>query len=222
MTAIFRLCLFTGATIVLERLESLPGVAMTYEVNGRESGATVPVIDLSKAPGERAAWDKPRAVIFLWSAMELIFVTNPWQISSSLRVKVLRMFGANIGAGVIFRPRTRIKFPWKLHIGDRAWIGEGVWFHNQDHVYIGSDVVISQETFVTTGSHSHRTDMGLLTSPVHIGDGSWVTSRCMVLGGAVIGKSCLISPMTVVRGKIEDNQIVSGNPAVPTGRRFDV
>ena len=86
----------------------------------------VPVIDLSQAPGERAAWDRPAWVVYLWGICELLLVTNPWQISSGLRIRVLRAFGAEIGEGVIFRPRTRVKFPWKLHIGDRSWIGEGV------------------------------------------------------------------------------------------------
>jgi putative colanic acid biosynthesis acetyltransferase WcaF len=193
---------------------------MTNEIRARANESSIPVIDLSRAPGERAAWDKPRAVVYLWSAMELLFVTNPWQVSSYVRVKVLRLFGAEIGKGVIFRPRTRVKFPWKLSIGDRSWIGEGVWIHNQDHVYLGSDVVISQETFITTGSHSHRTDMGLVTTPIRVENGTWVTSRCMVLGGTTLGRSCLVLPMSVVRGQIPANQIVSGNPAVPTGQRF--
>lgn len=195
---------------------------MTDESNRAAAHEAVPVIDLSLAPGERAAWDRPRVLIYLWAATEILFITNSWQVSSSLRVKILRLFGADIGAGVVFRPRTRVKFPWKLHIGDRSWIGEGVWFHNQDHVYIGSDAVISQETFVTTGTHSHRSDMGLVTSPVWISDGVWITSRCVVLGGTRIGKSCLVTPMSVVRGEIEENQIVGGNPLRYIGRRFDV
>ena len=167
----------------------------------------VPVIDLSKAPGERASWDRPAWVVYLWAICELLFVTNAWQISSSLRVKVLRAFGAEIGDGVVFRPRTRVKFPWKLHIGDRSWIGEGVWFHNQDHIYIGSDVVVSQETFLTTGSHAHRKDMALLTAPITIESGAWITSRCVVLGGARVGRSALITPMTVVRGEVPERSI---------------
>ena len=126
------------------------------------------VLDLSKAPGERAAWDRPRAVVYLWALFEMLLVSNPWQISSSLRIRALRLFGAEIGEGVIFRPRTRVKFPWKLHISDRCWIGEGVWFHNQDHVYVGADAVISQDAFITPGSHAVRTDMGLSTRPVEI------------------------------------------------------
>lgn len=180
-----------------------------------------PVIDLSQAPGSGESWDRPRAVVYLWSACELLFVSNPWQISSRLRVGVLRAFGAEIGDGVIFRPRTRVKSPWKLHIGERSWIGDGVWFHNQDHVYVGTDVVISQETFLTTGSHRVRSDMGLITSPIRIGDGAWITSRCIVLGGSRIGESAVVQPMTTVKGEVGANRVY-GTPQPPAelGDRF--
>lgn len=180
----------------------------------------VPVIDLSKAPGERAAWNRPVWVVLLWGAVELLFVANPWQISSSVRVGVLRLFGADIGKDVTFRPRTRVRFPWKLHIGDRSWIGEGVWFHNQDHVHIANDVVISQETFVTTGSHAHRRDMALITKPITIEAGAWITSRCIVLGGTHVGVSALARPMTVLSGDIPANAVVSGDRADVVGTRF--
>ncbi|GAB14336.1 hypothetical protein ARGLB_064_00990 [Arthrobacter globiformis NBRC 12137] len=173
---------------------------MKEESESRSPSGQVPrVIDLSQAPGERKAWDKPRLIVYLWALVELLLVSNPFQISSSLRVKALQLFGAEIGTGVIFRPRTRVKFPWKLHVGDRCWIGEGVWIHNQDHVYVGSDVVLSQDAFLTTGSHSVRTDMGLVTKPIRIGNGAWITSRCIVLGGATIGEAAIITPNTVVR-----------------------
>jgi putative colanic acid biosynthesis acetyltransferase WcaF len=173
-----------------------------------------PVIDLAQAPGAGEAWDRPPAVVYAWRVCELLFVSNPWQISSRLRVAVLRAFGAEIGPGVTFRPRTRVSLPWKLHIGSGCWIGEGVWFHNQDDVFIGSHVVVSQECFVTTGSHRARTDMGLITRPVHIDDGAWVTSRCMVLGGAHIGRSAVVEPLTVVRGAVPANAVY-GRPDGP-------
>ena len=181
----------------------------------------IPVIDLSQAPGERAAWDRPAWVVYLWGVCELLFVTNPWQISSGLRVRVLRAFGAEIGDGVIFRPRTRVKFPWKLHIGARSWIGEGVWFHNQDHIYVGHDVVISQETFLTTGSHAHRRDMALITRPIHIDAGAWITSRCVVLGGTRVGRSALVRPLTLLDGnQIPPAEGGGGSPAGFVGYRL--
>lgn len=181
----------------------------------------IPVIDLSQAPGERMAWSQPTWKVYIWAACELLFVTNPWQISSKLRVQVLRLFGAHIGQGVIFRPRTRVKFPWNLQIGERSWIGEGVWFHNQDTIRIGNDVVISQETFLTTGSHAHRTDMGLLTRPIQIEPGAWLTSRVIVLGGSRIGRSALLKPGSVVEGaSVGEGEIWGGVPARKMGSRF--
>lgn len=171
------------------------------------ASSRVPVIDLSKAPGEKSTWGRPRFVVYLWGIFELLFVSNPWQVSSRLRVGVLRAFGAKIGEKVTMRPRTRVRFPWKLEIGDRSWIGEGVWFHNQDHIRIGHDVVISQETFLTTGSHAHRRDMALITRPIVIESGAWVTSRCMILGGVTIGRSSLVKPMNRVDSDIPVNAI---------------
>lgn len=180
----------------------------------------VPVIPLRAAPGERAAWDRPAGVVLLWGLVEWLFVTNALQVSSRLRVCALRRFGATIGEGVVFRPRTRVKFPWKLTIGDDCWIGEGVWFHNQHQVTLGHDVVISQDTMITTGSHAHRRDMALVTAPIVIEDGVWVTSRCMVLGGVTIGRSALVAPMSVVAESVGEGDLVRGNPAVAVGRRF--
>lgn len=181
----------------------------------------ISVIDLSQAPGERAAWDRPTWVVYLWAICELLFVTNPWQVSSALRVRVLRAFGADIGEGVIFRPRTRVKFPWKLRVGARSWIGEGVWFHNQDHIRVGSDVVISQETFLTTGSHAHRRDMALITRPIEIDAGAWITSRCVILGGSRVGRSALIRPLSLVDGtEIPAGEVWGGSPLRFMRQRF--
>jgi putative colanic acid biosynthesis acetyltransferase WcaF len=182
--------------------------------------APIPVVPLAKANGQREAWDRPRYVIYLWAIVELLLVTNSWQISSKLRVLVLRKFGAQIGSGVTFRPRTRVKFPWKLEIGRDCWIGEGVWIHNQDFVTIGHDVVVSQEAFITTGSHAHRRDMSLLTGRVTIEPGAWVTSRAVVLGNTTIGRSAVIAPASVVKGSIPAGKVYAGNPAREVGDRF--
>lgn len=181
----------------------------------------VRVIDLSKAPGTRESWDRPPWVVYLWALCELIFVTNPFQISSGIRVSVLRLFGATIGEGVIMRPRLRVKFPWKLAVGPRSWIGEDVWIHNQDRIEIGSDVVVSQASFLTTGTHAFRTDMALETRPVVIEDGVWITTRCVVLAGSHIGRSALVLPNTVVRGEVPAGSLFGTPSGLVVGPRFD-
>ncbi len=180
------------------------------------------VISLANAPGEKLAWDRPAWLVYLWAVCERVIVTNSWQVSSRLRVAVLKAFGAEIGRGVIFRPRTRVMFPWKLHIGDNSWIGEGVWFHNQDHIHVGCDVVISQETFLTTGSHAYRRDMALITKPIQINDGAWITSRCVILGGSILGISSVIEPLSVLKGEtVGGGERWGGNPATRRGQRFE-
>lgn len=194
---------------------------MKPTINRVSEKDTFPVIDLADAPGARTAWGRPKPVMYIWAACELIFVTNPWQISSRVRIAILRAFGAKIGQGVSFRPRTKVKCPWKLEVGDGSWIGEGVWFHNQDRIVVGANVVISQETFLTTGSHRVRSDMGLITSPITVEDGAWITSRCMILGGSVIGTSALVQPMTLVKGTVPPNAVFGQDrKAEVIGKRF--
>ncbi len=181
---------------------------MTNEKNIR-------IISLKDAPGSKEAWSKPVIVIVLWIFVEYFVVTNSLQLSSRLRAAALRAFGAKIGAGVIIRPRLRVKFPWNLEIGENSWIGEGVWIHNQEKVSIGNDVCISQETFITTGSHRFRTDMGLETKPVNIGSGAWVCSRVIVTAGSEIGDSAVIPAGSVVSGVIHPGSVGT------TGKRFN-
>jgi putative colanic acid biosynthesis acetyltransferase WcaF len=181
----------------------------------------VRVIDLSKARGARAAWDRASWVVYLWALCELLLVTNPFQVSSDVRVRVLRLFGAKIGEGVIMRPRLRVKFPWKLSVGARSWIGEDVWIHNQDRIEIGSDVVVSQGSFLTTGTHAFRSDMALETRPVVIEDGVWITTRCVVLAGSRIRRSALVLPNTVVSGEVPAGTLFGTPSGLVVGQRFD-
>jgi putative colanic acid biosynthesis acetyltransferase WcaF len=180
----------------------------------------MPVVDLSTAPGSGETWDVPRWKVYAWGVVELLLVSNSWQISSRLRRAALVAFGARIGKNVILRPRLRVRFPWKLQIGDRSWIGEDVWLHNQDRLTIGSDVVVSQGTFITTGSHAHRRDMALITKPVQVADGAWVTARCVVLGGSHIGVSALVTPGTVVSGDVPAGMIFGQPQGVVLRPRF--
>ena len=150
---------------------------------------------------------------------EWAVVTNALQPSSLVRAVVLRLFGAQIGPAVILRARLRVKHPWNLVIGARSWVGEGVWIHNQGLVTIGHDAVISQESFITTGSHDLHRTMDLTVRPVTVGNGAWIASRSVVLQGTVIGENAVVSAGSVVSGVLEPGLIYRGNPAVPVGRR---
>ncbi|MEJ2866273.1 acetyltransferase [Actinomycetospora sp. OC33-EN08] len=179
----------------------------------------VPVVDLNEVPPLDDPRARPSWLVFLWWVVQRLLVTNSLQPSSRLRARVLRLFGAEIGADVVIQPRVRVRFPWNLHVGDRCWIGEGVWISNRDLVILRSDVVLSQETFVTTGSHDRR-HMGVVTAPVVVEDGAWVTTRCIVLRGVRIGRSCIVTPNTVIDRDVPPGAIYGAPRASVIGERF--
>ena len=58
----------------------------------------------------------------------------------------------------------------------------------------------------------------LVTHPVKIGNKVWIGENVVILAGAEIGDGCIIGANSVVKGKIEKNQIVVGAPAMPIKR----
>ena len=168
-------------------------------------------IDLSKSGPGQFRRTRSRLFELIWMIFEVIFVSNPLQISSALRVAVLRLFGAKIGKKGFFR-NFHIKFPWNFEAGDHCWIGERVWIHNQDQVTIGRNVALSQEVYITTGSHDIHRTMDLVTKPVRIEDGAWLTSRCIVTMGVVIGSNTVVTPGSVVYKSLEPGWVCGGNP----------
>jgi putative colanic acid biosynthesis acetyltransferase WcaF len=68
---------------------------------------------------------RPRWVEALWVIAQAFFLSS-WIPGSMHRVALLRSFGAKIGDRVTIKPGVRVKFPWRLHIGDHSWIGERV------------------------------------------------------------------------------------------------
>lgn len=179
-------------------------------------------IDLSTAGPGSFRRRQSRAVEVLWMVLEFSLVSNPLQLSSTIRVWTLRLLGARIGANVIMRPRLRVKYPWNLQVGDNCWIGEGVWIHNQGSVTIEDNVVVSQEAFITTGSHDIYRSMDLVIKPVVIRPGAWITARCIVLQGVEIGANSIVTPGSVVRRSLLPNCVYGGNPAALIRERWKV
>ena len=127
-----------------------------------------------------------------WVFRSLCFA--PWfPIPSSVKVAVLRWFGAKVGTGVVIRSRVNITFPWKVEIGDQVWIGDEVLILSLDRVRIGSNVCISQRAFLCTGSHDFRKEtFDLITEPIEIGDGCWIAACAFIGPGAVVPAGTMV------------------------------
>jgi putative colanic acid biosynthesis acetyltransferase WcaF len=172
-----------------------------------------PIIDLRSARNADDFRERPRLVQALWVLVETLLVSNPLVLSSAVRRWALRCFGARIGRGVIIRSRVRVKYPWKLSVGDWSWIGEGVWIDNHGYVHVGSHCVLSQEVFITTGSHDYLSTMDLIVEDVRVEDGAWLTARVIVNRGVNVGRSSLVTPGSVVTRDIPAGKIFGGAPA---------
>jgi putative colanic acid biosynthesis acetyltransferase WcaF len=62
--------------------------------------------------------------------------------------------------------------------------------------------------------------MNLVTEPVTIEDGAWLTARCVVLPGARIRRNAIVTPGSTVRGELQKDTVYGGNPAQALKPRF--
>lgn len=170
------------------------------------------VIDLSQAGKGNYVAKRGLPVQVLWFLIEACVINNKLNPSSALRVAALRLFGAKIGKGCRFPHPLRVKAPWNLDVGDHCWFGVDLWLYNQAPIRIGSHVCLSQGTFLTTGSHDASTTMDLRVEPIIIEDGVWITSKCVVQMGVRIGRSALVTPLSVVHRSLAPGGVYGGNP----------
>ena len=150
-------------------------------------------------------YDKGRNMLWraLWIAASSLLVEQIW-CPSSLRVAILRGFGATIGKGVIIRQHVRIHWPWKLTIADHVWIGVDAWLLNLEPITIGSNVCISQGVFLCTGSHDRRSPtFEFDNAPIVIEDCAWIAARATVLRGVTIGADALVGATALVTKSVE-------------------
>ena len=153
----------------------------------------------------------------LWWVVRSLLFASWFPIPSVLKVTALRSFGAKVGRGVVIRSRVNITFPWKVTIGDHVWIGDEVLILSLDHVTIASHVCISQRAFLCTGSHRFKSEnFDLVTKPIVIGEGCWIASNVFIGAGVTLGKGTLCSAGAVVLKSAGPDQLLVGNPAVPT------
>lgn len=152
----------------------------------------------------------------LWVVTKCLFFLTPWPLPSGIRCRLLRLFGASIGKGVVIRSRVNVWFPWRLVIGDHVWLGEEVLILNLAQVTIESHVCVSQRAFLCTGSHDFRSsDFALVTKPIAVRTSSWIAAQAFIGPGTEIGTGSIVSAGSVVLSNVSADTIVRGNPAQP-------
>lgn len=147
---------------------------------------------------------RPLPIQMLWIVTATLLVERIW-CSPKLRVAVLRLFGARIGDRVLIRHGVRIHWPWKLTVSSDVWIGVDAWLLNLEPITIGSNVCISQQVMLCTGSH-RATDSAFEfdNAPIDIASGAWIAARATVLRGVKIGRNSIVGAMALVTQDVPD------------------
>ncbi|MUU77880.1 WcaF family extracellular polysaccharide biosynthesis acetyltransferase [Winogradskyella endarachnes] len=175
--------------------------------------------DLSKYDN---SWYNPGSKVkrLLWYYISWLFFEGGWNISSGLKVFWLRRFGAQIGKGVVIKPKVTIKYPWKLSIGNHCWIGESVWIDNLDQVTLEDNVCISQGALLLCGNHNYKVSgFDLFVKPILLKEGSWVGAKSNVAPGVIFESHAVLSLGSVATSNLEAYGIYSGNPAIKVKTR---
>ena len=179
-----------------------------------------PRIDLRSYDQSWYQRGRAMVVVAIWDLVQTFLIHPSPHGLFAWRRFLYRMFGAKIGHGVRMRKSVSCNYPWKLSIGAHSWIGDEVNLYCLDRISIGENVVISQQSYICTGSHD-PTDpaFGLETSPVQIKDGAWVAVGALVMPGLTIGEGALVGARAVLTRDALPWTVYLGCPAKPKGER---
>ena len=153
-----------------------------------------------------------------WAVQATIFAWSP-QVLYRWRAFLLRLFGAKIGKNVVIRPSVKITYPWKLTLGDYAWVGDEVNLYTLGEITIGAHSVISQKSYLCTGSHDHASQhFTINATPIVIGEKCWLATDVFVAPGVTIGDGAVVAAGAVVTRDVPAATVVGGVPARPIRR----
>ncbi len=106
---------------------------------------------------------------------------------------------SKIGKNVVIRPSVKITYPWKLTLGDYAWVGDDVNLYTLGEITIGAHSVISQKSYLCTGSHDHASQhFTINATPIVIGEKCWLATDVFVAPGVTIGDGTVVGARSSV------------------------
>ena len=175
--------------------------------------------DLSKFNND---WYNPgsKIKVILWFVANSLTINNYLPIPMSIKVFVLRLFGAKIGENLTIKPKVNIKYPWFLEIKNNVWIGETAWIDNFVKVTIEDNVCISQGALLLTGNHDYKkSTFDLIPRDIYLEKGVWIGAKSVVCGGVRCMSHSVLAVNSVATKNLNSYKIYQGNPAIEVRER---
>lgn len=184
---------------------------------------TQPVIqDLASFRNPPGFRGRSGAVVQLWWLVQATLFRASPQFMYGWRNGLLRLFGAKIGKGVIVRPTVRVTYPWKLTIGDHSWVGDFVELYTLGEIRIGQNAVVSQHSYLCTGSHDFRAPaFDIYAKPIVVEDEAWVAAGVFVHPGVTVARGSVVAARSVLSRDTEALTIWAGSPASKVAERLN-
>jgi putative colanic acid biosynthesis acetyltransferase WcaF len=155
-------------------------------------------------------------IVQLWWLVQATLFTMSPQFMFGWRRWLLRLFGARVGKGVLIRPSAKVTYPWKVSIGDFAWIGDDVVLYSLGEIVIGKNAVVSQRSYLCAASHDYmQLDFPICDRKIYIGDQAWLATDVFVAPGVTIGEGAVIGARSSVFHDLPPLMVCVGTPAKP-------
>jgi len=154
-----------------------------------------------------------------WCVSLFYFLKYRCRISTRAEVEMSPLL--RIGRHSEISSFTKIKASYgPLKIGRNCFIGAGCFIaSHRGGLEIGDDCLISPNVTILSSNYVYRQldvpiwRQGCSSKGVRIGNNVWIGSGACILDGSLIGAGVIVTPNSVVSGRIPDHVIVQGNPA---------
>jgi len=154
-----------------------------------------------------------------WVVQATLFRCSP-QFAYRFRAWLLRAFGAQVGQGVVIRPTVTVSYPWKVSIGDYAWVGDDAVLYSLGEIEIGANAVVSQRSYLCAADHDYTlVDFPIRSRKITIGAQAWLAADVFVAPGVTIGKGSVIGARSSVFKDMPAGMVCFGYPCVPVKPR---
>lgn len=168
-------------------------------------------------PGFRG---RSAVAVQLWWLMQATLFKGSPQFAYGFRRWLLRMFGAQVGQGVVIRPSVTITYPWNVRIGDYAWVGDDVVLYSLGEIEIGAHAVVSQSSYLCAADHDYTdSSFPIRSSKITIGSEAWVAADVFVAPGVTIGQAAVIGARSSVFADMPAGMVCFGYPCKPMKQR---